>query len=129
MGSSSFYLIEIKMQNQMSSLILDAVNKHPLALLLLSASVAYIVYYRYLHPLARYPGPFWASLTNLWCTRLSIRGDWPQTLQELHNLYGPVIRIAPNEVSIDSPEAVPKIYGIGKGFVKTGFYTMFGDPK
>jgi hypothetical protein len=31
------------------------------------ARVSYqIVYYRYLHPLSKFPGPFWASVTRLW---------------------------------------------------------------
>jgi hypothetical protein len=31
------------------------------------ARVVYqIVYYRYFHPLSKFPGPFWASVTRLW---------------------------------------------------------------
>jgi hypothetical protein len=31
------------------------------------ARVVYqIVYYRYFHPLSRFPGPFWGSVTRLW---------------------------------------------------------------
>lgn len=25
-----------------------------------------IVYYRWFHPLSKFPGPFWASVTRLW---------------------------------------------------------------
>lgn len=25
-----------------------------------------IVYYRYIHPLSKFPGPFWGSVTRLW---------------------------------------------------------------
>lgn len=31
------------------------------------ARVVYqIVYYRYFHPLSKFPGPFWGSVTRLW---------------------------------------------------------------
>lgn len=108
---------------------LDPVLAHPILACLLISISAYVLYYRFFHSLARYPGPFLASLTNLWITKVSVDGDWPQRLQRLHKRYGPVVRIAPNEVSVDHVDAIPKIYGIGKGFTKTSFYAMFGDPK
>lgn len=33
---------------------------------------------------------------------------------------GPVVRIAPNEYSVDDPEAMKTIYGHGTKFVKVG---------
>lgn len=32
----------------------------------LTAVLAQCIYYRYLHPLSRYPGPFLASFSDLW---------------------------------------------------------------
>lgn len=75
----------------------------------LAILAGYIGYQRAFHPLARYPGPFWASLTNLWSLSLSTKGDWPRQLRALHARYGPVVRIAPNEVAIDKPEAIAAI--------------------
>lgn len=75
----------------------------------LALLAAYVVYQRIFHPLARYPGPFWASLTDLWSLFLSTNGDWPRQMQALHRKYGPVVRIAPNEVAIDKPEAIAAI--------------------
>jgi len=69
----------------------------------------YVAYYRLFHPLARYPGPFWASLTNLWSLRLSVEGLWPHRMDALHARYGPIVRIAPNEVAIDDPRAIKEI--------------------
>ncbi|CAK7223636.1 hypothetical protein SBRCBS47491_005275 [Sporothrix bragantina] len=41
---------------------------------------------------------------------------------------GPVVRIAPNQYSIDDPNAVKAIYGIGKSFPKSSWYTASSSP-
>ncbi|WAO90086.1 Hypothetical protein NCS54_00749700 [Fusarium falciforme] len=41
---------------------------------------------------------------------------------------GPIVRIAPNQFSIDDPEATKAIYGLAKGFVKSEWYKASGDP-
>lgn len=33
---------------------------------LVARAVYQIVYYRYFHPLSKFPGPFWGSVTRLW---------------------------------------------------------------
>ena len=45
------------------------------------------------HPLASYPGPFAAKLTSLWLVYISSTGKRCQALEELHNRYGPFVRI------------------------------------
>lgn len=47
-----------------------------------------IIYYRFFHPLARFPGPFWGSATRLWITWHNIKGDEPWTFRALHEKYG-----------------------------------------
>ena len=47
------------------------------------------------------------------------------TIRELHQTYGPVVRIGPNEVSFNSLSALRTIYGAGSGFERTSFYSMF----
>lgn len=76
---------------------------------LLALITSYVAYQRLFHPLARYPGPFWASLTDIWSLSLSTKGNWPQAVERLHARYGSVVRIAPNEVAIDKPEAIAAI--------------------
>lgn len=44
-------------------------------------------------------------------------------------LPGPVVRIAPNEVSLSSPEAALELFKTGKGFHKTDFYGVFPPPE
>ncbi|KAF5589958.1 cytochrome P450 monooxygenase [Fusarium pseudocircinatum] len=55
-----------------------------------SLALAYIVYYRYLHPLANYPGPLLASVTNLWKTYHLWSLHLPHTLVRLHEKYGDI---------------------------------------
>lgn len=47
----------------------------------------------------------------------------------LHRKYGPVVRIAPNEVSFSSPKAAKEVLSAGKGFHKTDFYGVFPPPE
>ena len=47
-------------------------------------------------------------------------------IHQLHQKYGPVVCLAPNEVSFTSLAAVREIYSSGgSGFDKTGLYTLF----
>lgn len=90
-------------------------------------SVAYVLYQRYLHPLAKHPGPFLASITDLWqvCEFLSLKQ--PYRLTELHRRYGPVVRYGPDKLSITYEEAVPAIYqAASRSLPKTEFYDAFG---
>ncbi|KZT51464.1 cytochrome P450 [Calocera cornea HHB12733] len=99
-----------------------------LPLLGLIAIVGYVVKQRIFHPLSKYGGPFLASLTDLWSTYLAYRGDWHVVMDRLHKKYGPIVRIAPNEVSISDPAAMKVIYSITGGFYKSEFYEPFRIP-
>ncbi|KAF5572842.1 cytochrome P450 monooxygenase [Fusarium pseudoanthophilum] len=87
--------------------------------------LGYIIYYRYLHPLAKYPGPPLASLTNLWKTYHLWNLHLPHTLVRLHEQYGDVVRVGPNDLSFRDPNAVNTIYKAGRQLQKTGFYDGF----
>ncbi|KAJ5519539.1 hypothetical protein N7453_001961 [Penicillium expansum] len=68
------------------------------------------------------PGPFLATLSNF--TRMT----WVKTKkahlihQKAHQKYGDVVRLGPNMVAISDPGAIPTIYPMRKGFVKSNFY-------
>lgn len=65
----------------------------------------------YFHPLSAYPGPkLWAICRIPW-VRHSLRGELAYTIRALHETYGPVVRIAPDELSYTSSAAWKKIYG------------------
>lgn len=48
-----------------------------------------------------------------------------QAVHRLHNKYGPVVRIGPNDISFNSLSALKTIYGAGSGFERSAFYGMF----
>ncbi|EJT98017.1 cytochrome P450 [Dacryopinax primogenitus] len=98
------------------------------SLLVLLTVIGYVIRQRFIHPLSKYPGPFLASLTNLWSTYLAYRGDWHIVLDRLHKRQGSIIRIAPNEVSISDPSAMKMIYSVTGGFSKSDFYDVFRIP-
>jgi len=62
------------------------------------ALVAYVVYQRFFSPLAKVPGPFWASLTRLWMMKHSWDGDMHRVMIDLHEKDGKLVRTGPNEV-------------------------------
>jgi hypothetical protein len=87
----------------------------------------YIVYYRYLHPLAKYPGPFLASLTDLWQTYQFMTLKQPYYLTELHEKHGPIVRYGPDKLSVTHESAIKAIYQAPARLMpKTEFYDAYG---
>jgi hypothetical protein len=81
-------------------------------------AAAYLFRNRYQKGLAKYPGPFLASLTDLW-RFFDVYGRRPErTHIRLHEKHGDIVRLGPNALSFGSPEALKAIYGPNKGFVK-----------
>ena len=65
----------------------------------------------WLHPLASYPGPKLAAASRLWYCNYCLRGQLPFVLLDVHERYGNVVRIAPNELSYTNPDGWNDIYG------------------
>ncbi|KAL9085052.1 MAG: hypothetical protein Q9165_007793 [Trypethelium subeluteriae] len=91
---------------------------------LVPITIIYVVYQRFFHPLAKIPGPFWASLSRLWMTKHSWDGDMHQALVSVHKKYGKLVRTGPNEVSIADLGAMRTIYGAGSRFRKSEWYSV-----
>ncbi|KAH8911608.1 cytochrome P450 [Coniochaeta sp. PMI_546] len=108
--------------------VFDLVAAHWI-LVAVSLFVTRALYKRYASPLRKYPGPFLASFSRLWKVISTASGRTHLEHIELHRKYGPVVRIAPNEVSIASPEAARMLLSAGKGFHKTDFYGVFPPPE
>ncbi|KAK4555027.1 hypothetical protein LTR86_007793 [Recurvomyces mirabilis] len=86
-------------------------------------------YYKLASPLRNYPGPFLASGSRAWKVISTWRGKTETDHIKIHEQYGPIVRIAPNELSFSSPSAAREILAAGKGFHKTDFYGVFPPPE
>ena len=91
---------------------------YTIPLLVITLFLGFIIKRRYLSPLRRFPGPFWASVTRWWLVHQIFRGDHEKTMLRLHAKYGPIIRISPFEVAISDPDAIKTIYGHTSQFTK-----------
>ncbi|KAF1844724.1 benzoate 4-monooxygenase cytochrome-like protein P450 [Cucurbitaria berberidis CBS 394.84] len=93
--------------------------------LALSYVVVTAIYRLHFHPLAKFPGPFWARLTVLpswWHTRTGDRHIWLYSLQEK---YGPEFRYRPDSVLINTPSAFRKIFGPAGNVRKADYYKVW----
>ncbi|KAF6807631.1 cytochrome p450 [Colletotrichum sojae] len=72
---------------------------------------AYAFYNLFLHPLRRFPGPL-SMRASRWpfCYKL-LTGTLPYDMLDLHNRYGPVVRIAPDELAFHDSRAWKDIMG------------------
>ncbi|KAK0377918.1 isotrichodermin C-15 hydroxylase [Colletotrichum limetticola] len=96
--------------------------------LAVTSAVIYVAYQRFLHPLAGYPGPFWASVTDLWQVNQFLSLKQPYNLTELHEKYGEFVRYGPDKLSITAEEVVPLVYQKGgQRMPKTEYYDAFGS--
>ncbi|KUJ24373.1 cytochrome P450 [Mollisia scopiformis] len=85
-------------------------------------ALLWIILTREATPLRKIPGPFLASITRLWIVQKQRSFQRPLVDIDLHKKYGPIVRIAPNEVLISSPQAFRTVYGAGSNFRKGDWY-------
>lgn len=79
-----------------------------------------------LSPLRKVPGPSLNRVTSLVLKYHEFTANRTKYIHALHLKYGPVVRIAPNEVAFSSLAAVKEIYSSGgSGYDKTEFYDLF----
>ncbi|KIX08918.1 uncharacterized protein Z518_03575 [Rhinocladiella mackenziei CBS 650.93] len=80
--------------------------------LFLALQVLLTIYRLLFHPLARFPGPKLAGI-SYWYEYyydVSKKGRFIWKIMELHERYGPVVRINPNELHFNDPEFYDEIY-------------------
>lgn len=75
-------------------------------------------YNLFYHPLSKVPGPPLAAISDLWRIKAAHSQQFLTRLRKAHARYGPVVRIAPNEVSIVDPQEVKTLYGHKSEFRK-----------
>ncbi|KAF9026922.1 cytochrome P450, partial [Hymenopellis radicata] len=74
-----------------------------------------------LHPLSRIPGPTIAKVTMLHHAYIVYQGHRHEYLKKLHERYGTIVRIGPDEISINDVSAVKSVLG---RLPKGPFYTV-----
>jgi tryprostatin B 6-hydroxylase len=89
------------------------------------------LYRLFFHPLRRYPGPVLAKLTKWTGAYWTATGDLHTIVQALHEKYGEIVRIGPNELSFSNPDAIKAIHGVNGAKLTRGPYhdgSVYGSP-
>jgi cytochrome P450 len=74
--------------------------------------VGLVVYRLYFHPLSRYPGPKYLAISALpQLYYQNLLGTFYKDIKKLHDQYGNIVRVAPNELSIDGSIGWTDTYG------------------
>lgn len=77
-------------------------------------------------PLAKVPGPWYTIFTSVVLKYKEFTHGRRLYIHELHQRYGPVVRLSPDEVSFATVDAIKEIYmSGGSGYDKTPFYSLF----
>jgi hypothetical protein len=73
--------------------------------------VGVVIYRLFFHPLAKYPGPKLHAASNIPFTYKNyVSGRMAFDAKFLHEKYGPIVRIAPDHLSVDGSIGWPQIY-------------------
>ncbi|KAK5268613.1 hypothetical protein LTR99_003976 [Exophiala xenobiotica] len=92
---------------------------------LLAAFILFrLLWNKFQRHLVSIPGPTLAAYTKFWRLYDVYKGKSHLTAIDVHRKYGPLVRIAPNHVSVADPSYIPIIYNIKENFTKTGFYPI-----
>ncbi|KAJ6134372.1 Cytochrome P450 E-class group I [Penicillium sp. IBT 18751x] len=100
--------------------VLTFVKIIPLAFL--AYVLAIIVYRIWFHPLAKFPGPILAKVTNLYGGYFAWKGDLHVDMLRCHEKYGDVVRYAPNRILFNTNTGLKDIYAFSKQFQKSTVY-------
>ncbi|PVI03729.1 cytochrome P450 [Periconia macrospinosa] len=68
------------------------------------------------------PGPWYARFTHLRLKRAVVTGRRSFYIHDLHQKYGPIVRISPTEVAVADLSAFKEIHRIGTKYLKSTWY-------
>ncbi|KAJ5547808.1 hypothetical protein N7513_005042 [Penicillium frequentans] len=80
-------------------------------------------------PLKGIPGPFWTRFTSLWYLDRCRKGRLERDNIDLHQKYGPIVRISPDHYSISDIADIKIVYGPGSKFPKSAWYDGWRHPQ
>ncbi|KAI9645797.1 hypothetical protein NHQ30_005231 [Ciborinia camelliae] len=94
-----------------------------------SLTSSILVYRIFFHPLRHFPGPFEAKVSKIFhALRLLKTSDNYLQAHRLHEEYGDIVRVGPNELTIIKPEAIKAMLGPGSKCTKSPWYDVVGLP-
>lgn len=79
---------------------------------------AHTLYNAYRKGIRDVPGPWFAKFSIAYRLSMVINGKAPEEYGKLHEHYVNVVRVGPNQISINDPSAIPQIYGVSSRFGK-----------
>ncbi|TGO81688.1 hypothetical protein BPOR_1052g00020 [Botrytis porri] len=84
-----------------------------------------LFYQAYLTPRRKIPGPWYARFTNLVLKYHTVNGNRIHYVHSLHQKYGHIVIVAPDEISCSSLTSFKTIHRISKPFLKATWYRHF----
>ncbi|KAI1017797.1 hypothetical protein LB504_003823 [Fusarium proliferatum] len=73
--------------------------------------VGKMIYNIFFHPLRKFPGPILWAMTQIPFSLAWTSGSGHKKIYHLHQIYGDIVRVAPNELSFGYPEAWEDVMG------------------
>ncbi len=79
------------------------------------------IYNLFLSPLSAIPGPWFAAVSDTWLNVNTMRLRRCKAIHKLFEVYGPVVRVAPNKIVFRDISSMRAIYFVHK-FDKSTYY-------
>ncbi|KAF7596258.1 hypothetical protein BBP40_002402 [Aspergillus hancockii] len=80
------------------------------------------IYNVFFHPLSKFPGPVLHSISRIPYSYKCLRGTLPFDMLDLHERYGDIVRVAPDELAVAHPNAWKDIMGYGAKEMEKAMY-------
>ncbi|ODV62543.1 putative cytochrome P450, partial [Ascoidea rubescens DSM 1968] len=95
-----------------------------LALIFFYFLYSYCIYPLYLNPLRKIPGPISFKLSKIPIYNSQRLEQRNELIDKLHLKFGPIVQVAPNELSFNDPDYI-KLFYIKKNLPRSDFYSNF----
>lgn len=102
------------LSSTMASVIALLLSPMAIPAFVLVSCLLYVSYNLFVHPLRNVPGPWYAAASPFYLLFTYFRGHQHLDMVKLHTRYGPIVRIEPNNILINSPDLFPAYFGFDK---------------